>query len=391
MHTSVRAATIDLANVRVHPSSCICCKAFPFALKLSNAVKMARTSTAKAGVAAEDAKAALLVEPEDACVARWAELEDSGLKQEVAKYRKAVIARERDLENVEPTNFEYEEEIEVEVEENGTPDDEAAAVATAEVVEEGKVEEEGKNGEEDGLIEGNVDDIDPSEWMVPPQCIPIHANVVTYDWSKLYENTDFDVIMMDPPWQLATANPTRGVSLGYSQLTDQSIADLPIPKLQKNGFLFVWVINAKYQWTLEQFKKWGYEFVDEIVWVKVTNSRRLAKSHGFYLQHAKEVCLVGRRGEKPPGMSDKAVGSDIIFAPRRGQSQKPTEIYELIEEMVPGGKYLEIFARKNNLRDYWVSVGNEVTGTGLPPEDVAAFAEQGAVPGAKYGAHNNKG
>ena len=299
MHTSVRAATIDPANVRVHPSSCICCKAFPFALKLSNAVKMARTSTAKAGVAAEDAKAALLVEPEDACVARWAELEDSGLKQEVAKYRKAVIARERDLENVEPTNFEYEEEIEVEVEENGTPDDEAAAVATAEVEEEGKAEVEGKDGEEDGLIEGNVDDIDPSEWMVPPQCIPIHANVVTYDWSKLYENTDFDVIMMDPPWQLATANPTRGVSLGYSQLTDQSIADLPIPKLQKNGFLFVWVINAKYQWTLEQFKKWGYEFVDEIVWVKVTNSRRLAKSHGFYLQHAKEVCLVAAAARSP--------------------------------------------------------------------------------------------
>ena len=382
--------TIGTANVQAHPKSCICCKAFPFALKLSNAVKMARTSTAKAGVAAEEAKAALLVEPEDKCVARWAELEDSGLNQEVAKYRKAVIAREKDLENVEPTNFEYEEEVEVEIEANGAPDGEAAAVVNGEVQEEGKVEGEGKDGEDGGLIEGNVDDIPESEWMVPPQCIPIHANVVTYDWSKLYENTDFDVIMMDPPWQLATANPTRGVSLGYSQLTDLSIADLPIPKLQKNGFIFVWVINAKYQWTLEQFKKWGYEFVDEIVWVKVTNSRRLAKSHGFYLQHAKEVCLVGRRGDKPPGMSDKAVGSDIIFAPRRGQSQKPTEIYELIEEMVPGGKYLEIFARKNNLRDYWVSVGNEVTGTGLPPEDVAAFEEDGAVPGAKYGAHNTK-
>lgn len=24
--------------------------------------------------------------------------------------------------------------------------------------------------------------------------------------------------MMDPPWQLATANPTRGVALGYSQV-----------------------------------------------------------------------------------------------------------------------------------------------------------------------------
>ncbi len=28
------------------------------------------------------------------------------------------------------------------------------------------------------------------------------------------------------------------------------------------------------------------------------------------------------------------------------------------------GRYLEIFARKNNLRNYWVSIGNEVTGTG---------------------------
>ena len=246
-----------------------------------------------------------------------------------------------------------------------------------------------KTSEEDAeAMAAAVDEIDPREWMVPPQCIPVHANVTTYDWSKMYEHEQFDVIMMDPPWQLATANPTRGVSLGYSQLTDQDIADLPLPMLQKNGLLFVWVINAKYQWCLNQFKKWGYEFVDEIVWVKVTNSRRLAKSHGFYLQHAKEVCLVARRGDAPPGLKDKATGSDIIFAPRRGQSQKPTEIYELIEELVPGGRYLEIFARKNNLRDYWVSVGNEVTGTGLPPEDVKAFEEKGAIPSAKYGASN---
>lgn len=33
---------------------------------------------------------------------------------------------------------------------------------------------------------------------------------MTYDWTKLISCTQFDVIMMDPPWQLATANPTRG-------------------------------------------------------------------------------------------------------------------------------------------------------------------------------------
>ena len=47
-------------------------------------------------------------------------------------------------------------------------------------------------------------------WQVPPHCIPIHANVTTYDWRPLIASTQFDVVMMDPPWQLATANPTRG-------------------------------------------------------------------------------------------------------------------------------------------------------------------------------------
>ncbi len=52
------------------------------------------------------------------------------------------------------------------------------------------------------------------------------------------------------------------------------------------------------------------------------------------------------------------------------------------------GKYLEIFGRKNNLRNYWVTLGNEVTGTGLPPEDLAAVAVASGVPGAIYGRRN---
>lgn len=192
---------------------------------------------------------------------------------------------------------------------------------------------------------------------------------------------------MDPPWQLATANPTRGVALGYSQLTDQDIVNLPVPQLQTNGFLFVWVINAKYKFTLDLFDKWDYKLVDEIVWVKMTVNRRMAKSHGYYLQHAKEVCLVGKKGLDPPGIR-RCVGSDVIYSERRGQSQKPEEIYQLIEELVPNGKYLEIFGRKNNLHNYWVTVGNEVTGTGLPTEDEAALKANQSIPGAVYGARN---
>ena len=48
------------------------------------------------------------------------------------------------------------------------------------------------------------------------------------------------------------------MALGYSQLTDRDIEDLPVPQLQTDGFLFVWVINAKYKFTLDLFERWGY-------------------------------------------------------------------------------------------------------------------------------------
>ena len=57
---------------------------------------------------------------------------------------------------------------------------------------------------------------------------------------------------------------------------------------------------------------------------------------------------------------NKNVLRDVIFSKRRGQSQKPEEIYEIIERLCPKGCYLEIFGRRNNLRDYWVTIGNEI-------------------------------
>ncbi|CAG8507595.1 4250_t:CDS:10 [Ambispora gerdemannii] len=197
------------------------------------------------------------------------------------------------------------------------------------------------------------------EFEAPDWCIPIKANVLTFDWDELANECQFDVILMDPPWQLATHAPTRGVAIAYQQLPDVCIEELPIAKLQQNGFLFIWVINNKYAKVFDMMKKWGYTYVDDITWVKQTVNRRMAKGHGFYLQHAKETCLVGKKGIDPPG-TRYSISSDVIFSERRGQSQKPEELYEMIEELVPDGKYLEIFGRKNNLRDYWVTIGNEL-------------------------------
>jgi N6-adenosine-specific RNA methylase IME4 len=194
---------------------------------------------------------------------------------------------------------------------------------------------------------------------VPSHCVPICADVRTLDWQAVIAASggQFDAILMDPPWKLAGAQPTRGVAIGYSYLSDAAIEDLPVQLLAREGFLFVWVINSKYAAGIRLMQKWGYRLVDDIAWVKETVNRRLAKSHGYYLQHAKESCLVGVKGTPRAAAS---IASDVIFAGRRGQSQKPDAIYELIEQLVPNGQYLEIFARRNNLRNGWVSIGNEL-------------------------------
>ena len=129
----------------------------------------------------------------------------------------------------------------------------------------------------------------------------------------------FDVITCDPPWQLSSANPTRGVAIAYETLNDKQILDIPFDKLQTSGFLFIWVINAKYRFALEMMEKWGYKLVDEIAWVKQTVNGKIAKGHGYYLQHAKETCLIGVKGD----VSKKAcfnIETDVIFSQRRGQS-----------------------------------------------------------------------
>mmetsp|Transcript_9337 Transcript_9337/g.28072 ORF Transcript_9337/g.28072 Transcript_9337/m.28072 type:complete len:283 (-) Transcript_9337:492-1340(-) len=163
----------------------------------------------------------------------------------------------------------------------------------------------------------------------PASCVPIHTDVQSYDWSLMLAHGGMDVVMMDPPWSLAGANPTRGVTLGYSQMSDTSVLQIPIGSLQTSGILLVWVINAKYKLCLDMIEHWGYEVIDELVWVKTTKYRRLAKSHGYYLQHAKEVCIVARKGRQSSLHS--AFCQDLLLSSRRGQSQKPEEIYTVAE------------------------------------------------------------
>lgn len=225
----------------------------------------------------------------------------------------------------------------------------------------------------DNLIYGELyqDDVDKPEkydnmWICPENACPIRADVMKFDFKRFASfvkekrGRKFDIIMMDPPWRLTTANPTRGVSISYACLTDQELLNLPVPELQTDGFLFIWVINCKMALALDMFDKWGYDVFDSVDWIKMTVNRRVASGHGYYLQHASETCLVGRKGSIPPGYNESHNVADIIYSLRRGQSQKPEEIYEYCEDLINDGLFLEIFGRRNNLRNGWITIGNEI-------------------------------
>eukprot|EP00826_Nyctotherus_ovalis_P057859 TRINITY_DN7925_c0_g1_i12.p2 TRINITY_DN7925_c0_g1~~TRINITY_DN7925_c0_g1_i12.p2 ORF type:complete len:246 (-),score=13.26 TRINITY_DN7925_c0_g1_i12:19-756(-) len=108
----------------------------------------------------------------------------------------------------------------------------------------------------------------------PENCVPINTNVLTFDFGKLgaihrrMTGQLFDVIMMDPPWQLSSSNPTRGVAIAYDTLGDAHIRGLPLARLQDSGFLFLWTINAKFSACFQMMLDWGYTFIDDICWVK---------------------------------------------------------------------------------------------------------------------------
>ena len=52
----------------------------------------------------------------------------------------------------------------------------------------------------------------------------------------------------------------KQVAIAYEQLGDHLIQDIPLESIQQDGYLFLWVINAKYRVALEMLQNWGYEY-----------------------------------------------------------------------------------------------------------------------------------
>jgi N6-adenosine-specific RNA methylase IME4 len=62
--------------------------------------------------------------------------------------------------------------------------------------------------------------------------------------------------------------------LAYNTLTNDEIFDLDIGCLSDTGFIFLWITNSQLSFGMECLNRWGYVYVDRIVWVKTNPASR---------------------------------------------------------------------------------------------------------------------
>jgi mRNA (2'-O-methyladenosine-N6-)-methyltransferase len=196
----------------------------------------------------------------------------------------------------------------------------------------------------------------------------INCDLRYYDLSPLGK---FDVVLLDPPWRIRGAQNVSDektifnnnkFTLQYNTMSNEEIMDLDVGQLSDRGFIFLWTINSQLQTAFECLNRWGYTFVDRITWIKKTNKDSIFIGQGYYLLHSSEICVIGAKKDVEGNYLEvvQKVSNDLIFSPTQKKSQKPDQMYHIIERMFPGARKVELFARNHNIRPGWLSIGNQL-------------------------------
>lgn len=163
--------------------------------------------------------------------------------------------------------------------------------------------------------------------------------------------SNFSIIYADPPWKYNFSQTNeRSIETHYQVMSLEQIKKMKIPST-KDSILFLWATAPKLKEAIEVIDSWGFEYKTCAVWDKEI----IGMGYWFRGQH--ELLLLATKG-KVRTPEEKNRISSVIRIKRGRHSEKPKEIYEVIEKMFPNETYLELFAR--NKRDNWVSWGNEI-------------------------------
>lgn len=162
----------------------------------------------------------------------------------------------------------------------------------------------------------------------------------------------FPVLYADPPWRYEhVISGNREVENHYPTMDVDTIKGLDVASLAtEDAALFLWATCPLLPEALGVLVAWGFTYRTCLVWVKPSIGP------GYWVRQRHELLLLATRGKMPTAAPTDRPDS-VVEAPRGRHSEKPSQVYALIERMYPNLPRIELFARAR--RAGWAAWGNE--------------------------------
>jgi N6-adenosine-specific RNA methylase IME4 len=221
----------------------------------------------------------------------------------------------------------------------------------------------------------------------------------------------YNIFVVDPPYtfrdSLSMSNVARGANANYKVINNNDLLSLPIQDIcADDAIMALWVPSTLLPFGLFLLAKWGFEFKQTYVWIKIKsrpldffkkailrckkspevyydefaykrvvqsiaasvdninfNSKDTILSFGMgrLFRQTHELALIGIRGNVYKYLRNKSQRS-VSFDTVHKHSEKPEFLQNSLDVMFPDDmKRLEIFARRDRVN--WTCVGLECPST----------------------------
>jgi len=179
----------------------------------------------------------------------------------------------------------------------------------------------------------------------------------------------FVVLYADPPWRYEwppMGGSNRSIENKYPTMELADIMALPVADIaHDDSILFLWATNPKLPECIEVMKVWGFTYRTNMAWCKDKIGM------GYHARERHELLLIGKTGELPPPPATETrpdsvisdplmiLADSVIEAPRLGPSVKPPVVRDLLDQMYPNIRKIELFARDQPPRPLWTYWGDQ--------------------------------
>eukprot|EP01122_Echinamoeba_exundans_P000575 TRINITY_DN10500_c0_g1_i1.p1 TRINITY_DN10500_c0_g1~~TRINITY_DN10500_c0_g1_i1.p1 ORF type:complete len:478 (+),score=101.41 TRINITY_DN10500_c0_g1_i1:107-1435(+) len=186
----------------------------------------------------------------------------------------------------------------------------------------------------------------------------VETNIVDFD--LLSFGKTFVGVLLDVPWKTPRLN-------GPGRVTAAELVGLRLDQVLPAGLAFIWVEKETIADAVKLFTSWGFTYVENLSWVRRYPNHSIVTEDYDYFTKSKAILLIFKRGDGITLRHQR--NPDVVFDfVRRDKylaEDKPENVYDMIETLLPEGNYkeetkegrfLELWGRKNMPRKGWTSL-----------------------------------